>query len=291
MRKGIYKGLLLCLFVINISSPANGKEPRIVIAYPASETSQALTYTHVIDGIEKAVGHAERLEVTEGADTVQAQLDRLHPDKVIALGKKVAGTINKTSYLKLMLVGLAHFNPTEYNGVSLTLDSRSLGAQLSRFVPSVKRVFVVQQAGHQTIESVPAISGTQPTLEIREGSDQLATIRLLGHIVGEEATATDAVFIPANLPIDILYEVAKVAWDKKIMLLSTNLAQLDTGTLMGFYPDELALGEQLGQLVTKKNPGFESTRGVNSALNRKVAQHLGIDFDPATLDLFTVKIK
>jgi hypothetical protein len=291
MRKGIYKGLLLCLFVINISSPANGKEPRIVIAYPASETSQALTYTHVIDGIEKAVGHAERLEVTEGADTVQAQLDRLHPDKVIALGKKVAGTINKTSYLKLMLVGLAHFNPTEYNGVSLTLDSRSLGAQLSRFVPSVKRVFVVQQAGHQTIESVPAISGTQPTLEIREGSDQLATIRLLGHLVGEEATATDAVFIPANLPIDILYEVAKVAWDKKIMLLSTNLAQLDTGTLMGFYPDELALGEQLGQLVTKKNPGFESTRGVNSALNRKVAQHLGIDFDPATLDLFTVKIK
>jgi len=190
-----------------------------------------------------------------------------------------------------MLVGLAHFNPTEYNGVSLTLDSRSLGTQLSRFVPSVKRVFVVQQAGHQTIESVPAISGTQPTLEIREGSDQLATIRLLGHIVGEEATATDAVFIPANLPIDILYEVAKVAWDKKIMLLSTNLAQLDTGTLMGFYPDELALGEQLGQLVTKKNPGFESTRGVNSALNRKVAQHLGIDFDPATLDLFTIKIK
>jgi len=291
MRKGIYKGLLLCLFVISISSPANGKEPRIVIAYPASETSQALTYTHVIDGIEKAVGHAERLEVTEGSDTVQAQLDRLHPDKVIALGKKVAGTINKTSFLKLMLVGLAHFNPAEYNGVSLTLDSRSLGTQLSRFVPSVKRVFVVQQAGHQTIESVPAISGTQPTLEIREGSDQLATIRLLGHIVGEEATATDAVFIPANLPSDILYEVAKVAWDKKIMLLSTNLAQLDTGTLMGFYPDELALGEQLGQLVTKKNPGFESTRGVNSALNRKVAQHLGIDFDPATLDLFTVKIK
>lgn len=291
MRKGIYKGLLLCFFVISISSPANGKEPRLVIAYPASETSQALTYTHVIDGIEKAVGHAERLEVTEGSDRVQAQLDRLHPDKVIALGKKVAGTINKTTYLKLMLVGLAHFNHLEYKGVSLTLDSRSLGAQLSRFVPSVKRVFVVQQAGHRTIESVSAISGTLPKLEIREGSDQLATIRLLGHLVGEEATATDAVFIPANLPIDILYEVAKVAWDKKIMLLSTNLAQLDTGTLMGFYPDELALGEQLGQLVTKKNPGFESIKGINSALNRKVAQHLGIDFDPATLDLFTVKIK
>jgi hypothetical protein len=71
MRKGIYKGLLFCFFII--SSPANGKEPRIVIAYPASETSQALTYTHVIDGIEKAVGHAERLEVTEGSDASRAR--------------------------------------------------------------------------------------------------------------------------------------------------------------------------------------------------------------------------
>jgi len=289
MRTGIYKELLFCLLFI--SSPIYGKEPRIVVAYPVSDATQALSYNHVIDGIEKVLGPTERLEVPEGSDTVQAQLDRFNPDKVIALGKRVAGAINKTIYSKPMLVGLAHFTPAEYNGVSLALDSRSLCAQLSRFLPAVKRVIVVQQAGHETIASVPVVNGTGPTLELREGSDQLATIRLLGHLVEEEATASDAVFIPANLPIDMLYEVAKVAWDKKIILLSTNLAQLDTGTLMGFYPDELALGVQLGQLASQTKPGYEGLKGISLALNEKVAQHLSIYFDPTTLDLITVKIK
>jgi hypothetical protein len=289
MRLGIYKRLLLSFFVI--SSPVYGKDLRIVIAYPVSETAQAPTYAHVIEGIEKELGPIEKLEVPERAGAVQAQLDRLHPDKIIALGKRVAEIVNKTSYLKQSLVGLVHFNASEYNGVSLVLDSRSLIAQLSRFVPSIKRVFVVQQAGYQTIDSVPAPSESNPALVIREGSDQLATIRILGHLVEEEATNTDAVFIPANLPLDILYEVAKVAWDKKVMLLSTNLAHLDTGTLMGFYPNEVAIGTQLGQLVRQQNPGYESLKGINSALNRKVAQHLAVDFNSTMLDLFTVKIK
>ena len=291
MRLGIYKRLLLSFLVI--CSPVYGKDLRVVIAYPVSETAQAPTYAHVIEGIEKELGPLERLEVPERADAVQAQLqlDRLHPDKIIALGKRVAEIVNKTSYLKQSLVGLVHFNAAEYNGVSLVLDSRSLVAQLSRFVPSLKRVFVVQQAGYQAIDTGAVLSESHPALVIREGIDQLATIRLLGHLVEEEATNTDAVFIPANLPLDILYEVAKVAWDKKVMLLSTNLAHLDTGTLIGFYPNEFALGTQLGQLAKQKNPGYQSLTGINSALNRKVAQHLTLDFAPATLDLFTVQLK
>ena len=289
MRLGIYKRLLLSFFVF--CSPVYGKDLRVVIAYPASETAQAPIFAHVIEGIEKELGPLERLEVPERDDAVQAQLDRLHPDKIIVLGKRVAEIVNKTSYLKQSLVGLAHFNAVEYNGVSLVLDSQSLVAQLSRFVPSIKRVFVVQQARYQTIDVGSAPSESHPALVIREGIDQLATIRLLGHLVEEEATNTDAVFIPANLPLDILYEVAKVAWDKKVMLLSTNLAHLDTGTLIGFYPNELALGTQLGQLAKQKNPGYQSLTGINSALNLKVAQHLTVDFTPATLDLFTVQIK
>ena len=60
---------------------------------------------------------------------------------------------------------------------------------------------------------------------------------------------------------------------------------------MGFYPDELALGVQLGQLASQTKPGYEGLKGISLALNEKVAQHLSIYFDPTTLDLITVKIK
>ncbi|MEQ1638941.1 MAG: hypothetical protein ABL903_19955 [Methylococcales bacterium] len=289
MRLGIYKALLIWFFFI--SGQVHGKEPRVVIVYPGSETSRAQIYGQVIEGIEKELGPTEQFEVPEGSGDIEAQLDRLHPEKIIALGKKIAEAVNKTAYREQSLVGLAHFKAQGYNGVSLALDNSILCKQLSRFLPSVERVIVVQQSGYQAINNNPTTPCSSPKLEVREGGDSLATIRMLGHLVEGEATATDAVIIPANLPIDILYEVAKVAWDKKIILLSTNLDQLDTGTLMVFYPNPVALGTQLGQLVTKKKPGYESVKSIDSALNKVVAQHLSIDFDPKILDLITVKIK
>jgi hypothetical protein len=58
------------------------------------------------------------------------------------------------------------------------------------------------------------------------------------------------------------------------------------------YPDGVALGEQLGRLSNRnEQPSYESVTGVSLALNRRVAQHLTIEFDQASLDLFALKIK
>ena len=118
-----------------------------------------------------------------------------------------------------------------------------------------------------------------------------ATIRLLGHLVEEEATTSDAVLIPANLPSNIFYEIAKIAWDRKIILLSTNLAHLENGVLMAFYPDPEGLGEQLGTLVNAAKFEFENLKAVTAGLNQRVAQHLNIEIEASKLELFSVKLK
>jgi ABC-type uncharacterized transport system substrate-binding protein len=118
-----------------------------------------------------------------------------------------------------------------------------------------------------------------------------ATIRLLGHLVEEEATTSDAVLIPANLPSNIFYEIAKIAWDRKIILLSTNLAHLENGVLMAFYPDPEGLGEQLGVLANTGKFEFENLKAVTAGLNQRVAQHLNIEIEASKLDLFSVKLK
>jgi hypothetical protein len=110
-------------------------------------------------------------------------------------------------------------------------------------------------------------------------------------LVETEATSGDAVMVPANLPDNIFYEIAKIAWDRKITLLSTNLAHLEGGVLMVFYPDEVGLGEQLGALATTDNPGFENLKTVNVGLNQRVAQHLNMAIEPAKLTQFSVTLK
>lgn len=286
MWKKIYKVILVNIF---FSGPAFAKDPQVIIVYSVAAL-QNTAYAQVLAGIERINSNAQRFEIIPDGVNFQTLLDQRRPDKIIALGKGVVDSVYKTSYREQTVAGLMYFNPPDYSGVSLALDNRVLVEQLSRLLPSVKRVFIVQQAHYQTIDYIPTELKASPSIEVREGADSLDTIRVLGRLL-EETVATDAVFIPANLPNNILYEVAKVAWEKKIILLSTNLSHLESGALIAAYPDDAALGEQLGRLVNRSGPVYESIRVIRFALNRRVAQHLTIEFEPDVLDSFALKIK
>jgi len=289
MQKEIYK-ILLISFIFGIS-PVFGKEPQVTIVYSAAEALRSSAYAQVVAGVEKTIKNSQALEVSPESDDMQVLIDNNHPDKVIALGRTVVEAVNNTSYRPQILAGLMYFRNDNFNGVSLALDSRFLIRAVGRLVPSIKRIFIIQQADFRTIDYVADSSNSAFSVEVREGVDSLATIRLLAHLLDSEAISTDAVFIPANLPNNILYEVAKVAWDKRIMLFSTNLSHLDNGALMVAFPDNELLGVQLGRLAAQKATANESVNGISFGLNRRVAQHLNVDFDQVDLNAFALKIK
>jgi hypothetical protein len=273
-----------------VSCGLYGQESPVLIVYPQVEEPLHGIYAAIIQGIEHKVSNTELLELPEGTHDAQGELDRHHPSKIIALGKRVADTIGKSSYRGQTLVGMVHSNPSEAAGVSLALGSQDFAKRLAHLAPSIKRVFVVQEHTHPAITN-SLVSASTPAIIIREGGDMTATIRLLGHLVEEEATTSDAVLIPANLPSNIFYEIAKIAWDRKIILLSTNLAHLENGVLMAFYPDPEGLGEQLGVLANTGKFEFENLKAVTAGLNQRVAQHLNIEIEASKLDLFSVKLK
>ncbi|OAI00916.1 hypothetical protein A1353_19095 [Methylomonas methanica] len=287
MRKAICK--VVQVGIILISSQILAKEPQVLIVYSASALENQ-AYPRVIEGIERVNPHAKRLEVAGDGANLQAMLDLNRPDKVIALGKGIVDSIYRTSFREQTVAGLTYFTPNDYSGVGLALDNRVLIESLSKLLPSVKRIVIVQQVHFQTIDYISSELKLSPLIEVREGADSLDTIRIIGRLL-EEASATDAIFIPANLPTNILYEVAKVAWDRKVILLSTNLSHLENGALIAAYPDDVALGEQLGRAVNSSGPIYESAKGIRFALNRRVAQHLAVEFEPAALDYFSLKIK
>jgi len=288
MKPWICKQLGGLFFLVSCSLYAQASP--LLIVYPQVEEPLHRIYAAIIQGIEHKVSDTELLELPEGTDDAQSELDRRHPSKIIALGKSVADIIGKSSYRGQTLVGMVHSNPSEAAGVSLALGSQDFVKRLVHLAPSIKRVFVVQEHTHPAITSSP-VSASTPAIIIREGGDMTATIRLLGHLAEEEATTSDAVLIPANLPSNIFYEIAKIAWDRKIILLSTNLAHLESGVLMAFYPDPEGLGEQLGTLSNTGKFEFENLNAVTAGLNQRVAQHLNIEIEASKLELFSVKLK
>ena len=149
MTKGIYK---LCqLFLLGICFNAHAKEPLVLIAYPAVEEPLHSIYASVIKGIEKKVSHTEHLEVPEDSNNLQSDIDKHHPDKIIALGKRVADAALKTTYQNQIVVGLVHSTPHESPGVSLALDSQGLAKRLSQLAPFIKKVYAIQESSHPAI--------------------------------------------------------------------------------------------------------------------------------------------
>jgi hypothetical protein len=288
MRKEIYK--LIHLGTLFFSCLLSAKESdQILIVYSATALQNPV-YEQVIKGIERVSSHTQRLEVISGGVNFQALLDQNHSDRVIGLGKDIVDSIYKTTFRVKTLAGLMYFKPNDYNGVSLSLDNRVLIERLSRFLPSINRIFIVQQTHYQTVDYIPSDLNSSPKIEIREGVDSLDTIRVLGQLL-ESVSSSDAVLIPANLPTNILYEVAKVGWERKVVLISTNLSHLESGALIAAYPDDVALGEQLGLLAIRNDPVYESIKSIKFGLNKRVAQHLAIEFTPSVLDEFAIKIK
>ena len=185
----------------------------------------------------------------DNADTnLLTELNRRKPDKIIALGKRIADSINNTPYQSRTLAGWVLLKPPNA-GVSLVMEAEAFSQQLQQAAPFIHKVYVVQEQSRQSIASQTINPSSKPTLIVREGQDMIATIRLLGNLAETEAIPGEAILVPANLPANILYEIAKIAWTRKIILLSTNVAHLENAVLMVFYPDETALGQQLAEMI------------------------------------------
>jgi len=289
VKRKIYKGILAALFFVCCCS--YGVAARVVVVYQTPDPSQEQVYANIVQGIESKVKIIDKLEISPDTSDIQAQLDHFHPDRVIALDRSVADLANKSSYRNKLLAALFSFEAAEFSGVSLTLDNRAVAAKLTHFIPSIGRLFIVQQQGFQTIkDSLDQNDKTSKVIMV-EGSDSLTTIRLLSNLLEHEANSSDAVFIPPNLPDDILFKIGLTAWDKKIKLFSTNMWHLENGAMIIFFPDAVAMGEQLGMMVDKKHPVYETVDTIATALNRRLAQHHGVDFGPSVQEQFTVKIK
>jgi hypothetical protein len=292
MNARIYKALLrLCPILICCTALA--KEPQVLVLYPASDPPVNSIYATTIKGIETKLTPLGVLPIEETARyaDLRSTIDHLHPDIIIALGNKAAEFIKQSPYRGQSLLGLVYFNPAEYHGVSLRLDNQVLASHLRRLTPGVRRILIVENSSHRLLQQNPSTTVSKPLLEVRTGNGLIATLRTLGQILEQDARPDDAVLIPADIPTDILYEASKMAWNKNIMLLSTNLSHLEYGVLMTFSPDLHALGEQLGDMANHRTMTYEPVKKLNISLNKRVAQHLDIQFDPPALSSFSLVLE
>lgn len=284
---------LLYLWSITLCCTAIAKEPQVLVLYPATDPPVSSIYATTIQGIQSRVNSLSAIAIPEtaGLADIKPSIDQLHPDKIIALGNQAAEFIKQTPYRSQALVGLLYFNPADYHGVSLKLDSQVLIVHLQRLIPRIRQVFVVENSSHLILQQDFSATASKPLLTVRTGNDLMTSLHILGQLLEHDATPEDAILIPADIPKDILYEASQIAWRKNIVLLSTNLSHLEYGVLMTFNPNLFALGEQLGDMIHQETLTYQPIKRIEVSLNKRVAQHLAMYFDPSVLSGFSLVLE
>jgi hypothetical protein len=242
-------------------------------------------YSTVIKGVEKNLS-TEILELNDDELDYQQKLDKIHPDRIIALGKQVVKSIDNTTYVDKMIAGIMFFDPSNYRGVSLIIDHSVIEQQVTALLPEIQKIYVIQQENNQSIYS----RENSKRLEFKDYPDLLDAIRASSNMI-EKSDSTVAIVLPPNTAPNIVFVLAKLAWDRNVVLISTNLSHLDVGVMMVLFPDAEATGEELASLAKLINPKGQYTKNIKIALNSRVAQHLSKEFTQKQKDKFSITVK
>lgn len=286
-------GLLLFM---SLTTCAAGKDT-IAVIYPDIGEPYRQIFAKIIEGIEGKVGTGlAKYPVSSDTDItmLNASLLRQHTKVVIALGRQGMKTATALGNdIQVVVGGVLTVPENETQGqlvISLSPDPALLFARMKALMPATKRVFVVYD---------PRINGWLITLAKEtahsqglelvayEAQDLRSAVRFYREIFSAADGHSDVLWLPQDSTTveesSILPLVLQESWNQGIAVFSSNFVHVRHGILFSLYPDNVALGKSLAGLAQGilssgdygKN-GMMPLRDVQSAVNVRTAQHMGI---------------
>jgi len=82
----------------------------------------------------------------------------------------------------------------------------------------------------------------------------------------------------------VLQMVLRAAWDRNLVVFSSNPSHVPKGALFALFPDNQAMGRHLGVVIAGRNghsPALAPLEQLNTAINIRTADHLGLGLSAA----------
>lgn len=282
-----------------VQAGAEAKEA-VAVIYPELDEPYRSIFARIIEGIDDRLGSRARdYPIVSGADQADLNLRLRHAGikTAIVLGRQglqAASTLDKD--VSVVAGGVLSAPESEgrfLTGVSLTPDPGLLFSRLKSLVPGVRRVTVIydpQRNGWLIKLAREAARANGIELAAYEARDLASAARLYESAFASSDSRKDAIWLPQDATtVDeeiILPLVLKESWNRGIPVFSSSFLHVKKGALFALYPNNLRLGESLGNLALDVLNGDAGTQGmlplrdVYIAVNLRTASHIGLNFGP-----------
>jgi putative ABC transport system substrate-binding protein len=274
------------------------EEDSISIIYPDIGEPYRQIFAQIIEGIQDKAGTPLMnypLRSDTDIDMLRTSLLKRHTKVVIALGRqgmKAASMLN--GGIEIVVGGVLTAPENETHGqavMSLSPDPALLFARMKALMPATKRVFVVYDpsANAWLIKLAKEAAQTQGLqLVAHEAQDLRSAVRFYQQIFSAADGRSDVLWLPQDSTTveesSVLPLVLRESWNQGIAVFSSTFSHVRRGVLFSLYPDNVALGKSLASLAQDMlvsgedvKRGMMPLRDVQSAVNLRTAQHLGIN--------------
>ena len=254
-------------------------------------------FVEIIEGIEDQVGnrvakHPVRPDTDIGA--LKASLIRQNTKVVIALGRQGMKTATALSNgIGVVVGGVLTVPEIEVRGqpvISLSPDPALLFAHMKALMPATKRVFVAYDPrinGWLITLAKEAAHSQGLKLVAYEARDLRSAVRFYQEFFSAADGHSEVLWLLQDSTTveesSVLPLVLQKSWDHNIAVFSSNPTHVRRGVLFSLYPDNAALGKSLAGLAQGflisgeyRKRGRMPLRDVQSAINLRTAQHLGL---------------
>ena len=181
-----------------------------------------------------------------------------------------------------------HSDIMSWPGITLAPSPEMLFKQLKIFAPTIKQVSVVYNPEiNQFLIKEAMVAAKRLGLDInaKQAHDLRSAALIYRDLMKDMGDETSAIWLLQDVTtIDsdtILPLLLEEAWNRRLIVFSSNLVHVKKGVLFSMYPDNLKLGEELGKLAmdvmqNKTNSEILPLKALKLAVNIRIAKHLGI---------------
>ena len=285
---------MLLWLVLALPGTVMAQSAPVVILFPEVREPYRSVFLKITEGIVDGLKVPSTQYVVGEAEDIVALGQRLRSEQakvVVALGR--VGLLAVQSFPpELQVVLGAALIPRESgsaSGISLTPSPEVMFGWLRELSTDVKRVTVVYNQrrdewiiakAREAAKQHGLVLNALPAENIREAAEQYR------NFFGQLKDGSEALWLPQDAGIldenALLPTVLKEAWEKNLVVFSSNPEHVKKGVLFSLYPDNLGLGRSLAALVQERlqAPG-ESPRilplgDLLIAVNSRTAEHLGL---------------
>ncbi len=271
----------------------------VAVFYPDTRTAYSATFSDIVAGIgEPYRWRVEAVSVDEGEGETGAPPVAEPPCPMqIGLGRVGVNHLRPRALQRPTVFGAIQAplgERAEVATISLIPEPQQVLLRLRHFAPTIRNVHLIfNPRRSEAFVALASAAAKRQRLNLiaYESSELKASLQLYRQLFSALDPQRDAVWLiggdAASQTSAVMPVVLKRAWQRNIVVFSSQPAHAKRGVLFSIYPDYRALGRQLAELLSRcaRQPRLCRDRAVipltalKTAINTKTASRLKLNLD------------